>query len=227
MTAPWNLIADAVFPRRCASCETPLSADEPAWCGPCEFLWTRHTTQTTQRFGMRLDWTLGITWLRLTRPEERRLVHNLKYGGNATLGIQLGKAMAREIQGSTHAPRCTHWSVAPIPLHWRRQRRRGYNQSALLAAGWSHTTGAPVLDNLRRPHAGKSLTKFGRSQRIGTRKNPFVWNPEQSTVPPATQGILFIDDVITTGSTLERAHSAARRYWKGPLGYITMADAAR
>ena len=227
MTAPWNLIADAIFPRRCASCATPLAPCELWWCGPCEFVWTRHPVQTTQRFGMRLDWTFGFSWLRMARPEERRMVHNLKYGGRAHLGVELGKAMARELQGSSVDHFSNDWALVPIPLHRRRQRQRGYNQSEQLASGWSQVTGAPMLTALERPRTGKSQTKFGRADRIRAGRNPFVWNPNCPVPCPAPQGILFIDDVITTGSTLEKAHAAARLHWKGPLAYITMADAAQ
>lgn len=227
MTAPWNLIANAIFPRRCASCETPLAQWELRWCGPCEFMWTRHPTQTTQRFGMRLDWTFGFSWLRMVRPEERRLVHNLKYSGAAHLGVEIGKAMAKELYGSSVAKFGIDWALVPIPLHRKRRRQRGYNQSEQLSTGWSYVTGAPLLSALGRPHAGKSLTKFGRAARMRVGQNPFVWNPNHPGLDPAPQGILFIDDVITTGSTLEKAHAAARHHWKGPLAYITMADAAQ
>ena len=214
-------------PRRCASCETPLSEAEPAWCGPCEFSWVRHSGHGALRFGHRLDWALGITWLHLARPEERRLVHNLKYGGSAFLGIQLGRIMARECAQTLDMASATQWSVVPVPLHRKRQRQRGYNQSEMLAKGWSQVTGAPMLSLLERPHAGQSLTRFGRAGRIREGLNPFVWKApdSDSTVPDA--GILIMDDVMTTGSTLERAHSAIRQYWSGPLGYLTLLDANR
>ncbi len=158
-------------------------------------------------------------------PEERRLVHHLKYGGNATLGKELGKTMARELTASPHMPSCAHWSVVPIPLHWRRKRQRGYNQSEQLASGWSALTHMNTMNLLSRPKAGVSLTKMNRAQRLTHGKNPFTWLPPPALQLDTLHGMLIVDDVVTTGSTLERAHTAIRQHWQGPLGFVTLLDA--
>ena len=95
---------------------------------------------------------------------ERRAVHRLKYGGRASLGRALGQAMAAEAPVELW-PNPEKWAVVPIPLHRRKQRQRGYNQSALLAEGWCTVTGMAPSPLLFRTRHRSSLTRLGRRDR--------------------------------------------------------------
>lgn len=218
----------AVLPRRCSGCGTPLCSGERFWCIPCTFVWTRHVQAGQNRFQGRLNWTFGWSWLNLRSVEEKTLVHDLKYGGNPLLGIELGWAMAKEwLAGNTDEFRIhADWSLVPVPLHPRRERRRGYNQSMQLALGWSQCTDMPVAPLCIRSHAGRSFTRYNRSQRIARGNNPFSWKDPASPLTPVSQGLIVIDDVVTTGSTLESMYGCLRNNWSGPLAFITLADAA-
>ena len=222
-------ILTAVLPRRCSSCGTPLAARERFWCIPCGFSWCRHVQVAQRRFQDRLTWAHAWSWLTLQGEEERSLVHALKYGGSPQLGIDLGMAMAEEWVATTKTAQrlCHHWSVVPVPLHPRRQRKRGYNQSMQLAIGWSHRTGMTIDPLCIRTDAGRSFTRFSRSQRMARRKNPFAWKETPSITPALVRGLIIMDDVVTTGSTLESMHDTLRKHWSGPLAFITLADAAQ
>jgi len=219
---------DAALPRRCASCGTPLARQETQWCSPCAFTWIRHAALPLQRFGGRVDWAFGWSWLSLGGAEERQLVHALKYAGDPQLGIDLGRAMAREWSrlGSASQETKGCWSVVTIPLHRKRQRSRGYNQSELLAKGWHTVTGMAMHPLLIRKHSGRSLTGFGRSQRVSNLDARFHWGCPPDEPMDTTGGLIIMDDVVTTGSTLEHAHHALRQHWQGPIGFVTLADAA-
>lgn len=219
----------ALFPRRCAACGTPLDTAERHWCMGCAFGWVRHASNGLQRFGGRLDWTFGWSWLTLQAQEQRSLVHALKYRGDPALGVHLGRWMAKEWRAtpSGSAVIDPQWMLVPVPLHRKRQRRRGYNQSAQLALGWSEETGMPIAPLCIRSRAGRSLTRYNRSQRMARRNNPFSWNDAAPPPTPTAQGLIVIDDVVTTGSTLESMHRTLRTNWSGPLAFITLADAAR
>ena len=219
---------DAALPRRCAACGTPLARQEPQWCSPCAFTWVRHAALPLERFGERIDWAFGWSWLSLGGAEERQLVHALKYGGDSRLGVALGRAMAREWSSHECPGREAegHWSVVAVPLHRRRQRSRGYNQSELLARGWQTVTGMPMHPLLIRKHSGRSLTGFGRSQRVSNLDARFHWGCPPDEPMDTTGGLIIMDDVVTTGSTLEHAHHALRQHWQGPIGFVTLADAA-
>ncbi|MBL6645780.1 MAG: ComF family protein [Flavobacteriales bacterium] len=222
-------IFTAVLPRRCSSCGTPLAARERFWCIPCGFHWSRHVQTAHQRFQGRLNWAHAWSWLKLQGAEERSLVHALKYGGNPQLGVALGMAMAEEwMIRSSHAQRTyRHWSLVPVPLHPQRQRKRGYNQGMQLAIGWSQRTGMSIAPLCIRTDAGRSFTGYNRRQRMARRNNPFTWKETAPPLAPETQGLFLIDDVVTTGSTLESMNEALRKNWTGPMAFVTLADAAR
>ena len=162
----------------------------------------------------------------MTGQEERRLVHALKYGGDPRLGRLLGRTMALELHQDRGLERLSHWAVVPIPLHRRRQRKRGYNQSLCLAEGWNEITAMPVLQVLRRIRAGRSLTGYDRRKRIMGEAPRFLWSTSNGDIPLNVEGLILMDDVITTGSTLEEAHLVLRTQWRGPIGFVVMADAA-
>lgn len=173
-----------------------------------------------------MQWAWGEAWLKMTGQEERHLVHGLKYGGDPHLGRLLGRTMAHELDAHRGLESLVHWAVVPIPLHRRRQRKRGYNQSMCLAEGWNGFLGMPVLQVLRRVRAGRSLTGYDRRKRIMGEVSRFQWSASPGDIPLHIEGLILMDDVITTGSTLEEAHLVLRTQWHGPIGFVVMADAA-
>ena len=85
-----------------------------------------------------------------------------------------------------------------------------------------------LCNALARPHSGRSLTRQHRRERIQNTRGLYAMAP--SFDPACLQpfaGCWLLDDVVTTGSTLEAAHNALRTHWKGPIGFITLLDAAR
>jgi predicted amidophosphoribosyltransferase len=225
------LLADmlhTVMPRRCASCGTPLHVMEQHWCCLCAFMWVRITHASTSRFDGRMDWAFGWSWLSMAQPFVRPLVHAMKYNGNPQLGAALGSAMAEEwVAGKNHisALPLDRWKVVPVPLHKRRKRKRGFNQSLQLALGWCKVTGMEIAPVLVRTHSDRSFTRFNRNERIARHRSRFAW--DQTLPPPRAEvsGLIIMDDVVTTGSTLESLHHTLRRHWSGPLAYVTLADA--
>ena len=95
-----------------------------------------------------------------------------------------------------------------------------------LAEGWNGFLGMPVLQVLRRVRAGRSLTGYDRRKRIMEEVSRFQWSASPGDIPLHIEGLILMDDVITTGSTLEEAHLVLRTQWHGPIGFVVMADAA-
>ena len=231
MRALLHHIEQAILPRRCASCGGVLTREEPGWCGPCAFTWSRQSQSSLERFDGQ-DWAFGHTWLRMKGPEERRLIHAVKYGGCPELGRRVGRCMARESlaactpwQRESAGPE--GWALVPIPLHASRERKRGYNQSHQLALGWADQTGMDILGLILRRRAGRSMTRSDRSQRIARSRQVYGWNPAHTAPIEGLQGLILMDDVVTTGSTLKSAHTALRTRWNGPIGFIVALDARR
>jgi ComF family protein len=124
----------------------------------------------------------------------RDILHALKYAGRRSLGPELARLLlsrcARALDGAD--------MVVPVPLHWRRRWRRGFNQSALLAGG----LGLPVVHALRRARHTPSQTALPASSRRANVRGAFrVRAAARASLPGAC--VVLVDDVTTTGATLE------------------------
>ena len=215
----------AAMPRRCASCHGVLLSQEREWCGPCAFSWTRCPTDPRLRFSESSTWAHGWSWLRNGPDQlESHLVHSMKYGVRSDLGVHLGRAMATEWRAHRLQP--DQWAIVPIPLHRKKQKQRGFNQSSALVRGWSEVTGMNPVDALVRPKSGRSLTRLNRRQRLRGTHGLYAAHPSLIW-PDQVEGVLLLDDVITTGSTLTSARQALAQVWEGPIGFVTLLDAIR
>lgn len=125
------------------------------------------------------------------------LIHKLKYQGRDDIGILLGEMFAVELDKIAFF--CDIDAIVPIPLHRRRQRKRGYNQSQKIAEGIAHIVGVPIYDKVvERVVYTDTQTKKNKEERMHNVKDIFkVVDP----IPLAGKHILVLDDVITTGAT--------------------------
>lgn len=129
----------------------------------------------------------------------RALVHGLKYGGADYLAANMGRQMAQNF--ARYAELAAADLVVPVPLFRLRYRQRGYNQSELLARSFAAHTGLPLCQGgLIRTRDTVSQTTLGRAARLTNMTGAFLCvRPE--TIKGKT--VLLIDDVATTGATLE------------------------
>jgi ComF family protein len=128
----------------------------------------------------------------------QHLIHQLKYKDRQDVGVYAGKLLGRDlkkdgIDGFTR--------IVPVPLHPRKQRKRGYNQSEQFAIGLSEALGIPVdTQSFIRTVSSGTQTRKSRFARYENVREIFrVVSPESLK----NQHILLVDDVITTGATLE------------------------
>jgi len=137
----------------------------------------------------------------------RALVHGLKYNGADYFASTMGLQMARNF--ACYPELSSAQLVVPVPLFDSRKRHRGYNQSELLARCFSTYTGLPVAaDLLVRSRDTLSQTHLGRKARLENMTDAFI-----CPRPDKVKGkiILLIDDVATTGATLEGCATALRQ----------------
>lgn len=131
----------------------------------------------------------------------RGIIHNLKYRNKKSLAERLGKMMAEAVE-ATSLPE----AIIPVPLHSARKRERGYNQSELLARQIGQRLEVPVLERaLKRTRNTKSQTGLRREQRLENVKGAFRVK-DAGAIRGRT--VLLVDDVTTTGATLEACGEA-------------------
>ena len=128
----------------------------------------------------------------------QHLMHQFKYKGDKELGLQLGKIMGEQINKSG---RFEADALIPLPLFPAKEKRRGYNQATILCQGMAESMKIPVLDKvIIRPQHTETQTKKGRIERWKNMEGKFVLaNPGAIK----NKHLLLVDDVVTTGATLE------------------------
>jgi len=210
-------ILDFVYPQHCAICKKHLNREEKDVCEAC---WNSLVTLPDpfcpycRSFYEPGDTKCGfcqsvgkiiedhkITLVRsLGRFDDyyKELIHRFKYGKKIPLGKRLGQRLGETINDDSYFLEC-HFLI-PVPLHKSRYRERGFNQSEIIAEEISKITNVPVLKNaLKRKKNTKDQTNLSPQQREENVSGAFVvTQPEMVN----DKRIILVDDVITTGATM-------------------------
>lgn len=137
----------------------------------------------------------------------REAIHEFKYEGATVLAAPLGQFMACAWPGLAPAGQEMPDVLVPVPLHPRRERERGYNQAALLARELAlHLHRPTVEDVLRRSRDTAAQVDLGTSERYANVRGAFRCVERRFS----GQRVLLVDDVCTTGATIEAAAAALR-----------------
>jgi len=145
----------------------------------------------------------------------REILHALKYDGRRSVASRLSLMMAddgREVLGGADA-------VVPVPLHWRRQRERGFNQAADLAAG----LGMPILHALTRVRGTRPQVELPAAERHRNVHDAFrlAGNPHRRPLDGSC--LVVVDDVMTTGATLNACARVLKRAGVAEIRALTAA----
>ena len=147
----------------------------------------------------------------------RELIHLYKYSGVRTLSQPLGDLLAAALPLDLGFD-----AVTPVPLHWRRQWQRGFNQSELLSRAIAHRRGIPVVRALRRSRATQTqagLSNTGRRHNVAA-----AFRCARAAKKLKGRRVLLIDDVMTTGST---AAACARTLKQAGAAKVVLLTVAR
>jgi ComF family protein len=226
-TGTSNLAAaalDVAFPAACSGC----GREGDPLCPDCATaLDARLELPGGVPIGMPVDLPaplLQLEWCAPFAGSVRAALHDLKYSGERRLAQPLGSAIARRWRrvgtGAT--------VVVPVPVHAERERHRGYDQAALIAAVAAAELGLPYGRALERGRATVAQFELGREDRAANvagafrvRRHPIHGPRGQS--PIADQWILLVDDVVTTGATLASCAMALREAGAVAVSAITVA----
>lgn len=151
------------------------------------------------------------------------LVHQLKYKGNRKLGYYLGELMGRQLLDSGRFTSID--MIMPVPLYPEKERRRGYNQAAVICEGMSSVMKIPVLNNiLVRQRSTETQTRKHRPERWQNVTGSFALREEDFC---KHKSVLLVDDVITTGATLEACAGVFNTLQDVQVSIVALAQAAK
>lgn len=211
----FNDLSNLLFPRKCLICQGRLNPSEEHLCLNClsqlprTLYHKRRGNEMEQHFYGSIPVERATSYLFYT-PESpvHHILHAIKYYGAQKLAIYMGHCMSTHLSEKEDNFLDGIDFIIPVPLSKERMRKRGYNQSQLLAEGLGQSTGIPVLsDLLIRTVDNPTQTHLNRRER---------WENVQGIFKTTTQAhallqgkhILLIDDVATTGATLSNCAQA-------------------
>jgi len=202
----WQHFSHLFFPHTCAGCGTDnLGLHSPLciYCVdqlPLTNFHLHEGNPAEKNFWGRLPVQAVSAFCHFTTGSLiQHLLHQLKYKGHKEAGYFLGGLMGHALRASARFD--TVDALVPLPLYAARERRRGYNQSQVLCTGMANVMQLPVLQGvINRLSATETQTRKSRMERWKNMEGKFeLVNPEAIT----GKHILLVDDVITTGATLE------------------------
>ncbi|MFH1159756.1 MAG: phosphoribosyltransferase family protein [bacterium] len=195
-----------IYPRICACCGNSLWRHEQVICTSCEFhlpkTWfhLEHDNPVSRAFWGRARVESATAYLHFNKGNKvQRLIHHLKYKGRKDIGIYLGSQYGLYLKNSPFFNSAD--LVIPVPLHRKKLRQRGYNQSEQFGIGLA-TSMRIRVDNqqLCRISSSETQTRKSRFKRWENVAGIFaVKNPGKLE----GKHVILVDDVITTGATLE------------------------
>jgi ComF family protein len=205
---------DVLLPRTCAACREIVEEPEPI-CSRCAAALSAMPIPEPFPALVPHGPPVIVQALFPFAGPARELVHALKYQGRRDVARPIAKLAAARF-----GPGLSSGTLVPIPLHPRRERARGYNQSAVLAAAIAEATGVRLLPVLVRTRSTRSQTKLGRGARAGNVAGAFGLAPPGIPTPGV---VILVDDVVTTGATLGAAAAALAATEAGRIGALAAA----
>jgi ComF family protein len=224
----WNDLLDLFYPNLCSACAIPLVGNEEVICTNCRLSLPRSNSHLIEipsladKFAGKVVVKSVYTFLKFEKAGKvQRLLHQLKYNNRPDVGQTLGRLYGQELRMSQVNEQLD--LLLPIPLHSRKLAQRGYNQSDAIAGGLSETLAVDWSATILK------RSKFTSTQTRKTRMERFenVAGIFEVTQPERIKGkrIGIVDDVVTTGSTLESAIIELLQNGAKEVSVITLAAA--
>jgi ComF family protein len=231
-------LVDVVFPPRCMACGAVLIEDGASFCPDCfdgiRFIGPPlcyrcgipfdETGEENHICGECLSSAPAFSVARAAGRYEMVLmdvIHRFKYGGKTSVGERLGKLMAEFIYPAFNIP--DYSLIIPVPLHPKRLRQRGFNQAVILAGEIArHFSISLDLLSLKRVVFTESQTSLGKEKRASNVKAAFAVADAGKITG---RRIILVDDVITTGCTVNECARALLKSKAEEVAVLTLARA--
>jgi len=218
-----------LFPHICDGCGSDILSKESTLCMRCieampETNFELHPDNPVEKkFWGRLPLQQATAQFYFTRESlMQHLMHQFKYKRNKDLGNQLGRMMGQSIKRSG---RFVVDALIPLPLFPAKEKKRGYNQAMVLCEGMAESLQVPVLkDVVIRSQHTDTQTKKGRIERWQNMEGKFVLAKPDAI---KNSNLLLVDDVVTTGATLEACGSELLKAENVKLSIAALCYASR
>ena len=218
------------YPHTCTGCGSDLVAEDNLLCLKCIHN-LPHTNfaalannQIEKDFWGRINLEAAYSQFYFSKEFLiQHLIHQLKYKGDTKIGFYLGEIMGKTLLKSKRFS--TIDALVPLPLYADKEHKRGYNQATVICNGMSAAMNIPVLnDAVVRKQATETQTRKHRTERWENVKDSFkVAKPSELS----GKNLLLVDDVVTTGATLEACGHVILQQGDVKLSIATLAYAAK
>ena len=226
----FNNTVHLFYPHVCMGCGSDILGDDSLICLRCLHElpltnYAQHAGNPIEKiFWGRLPLAAGHSQFYFAKESlTQSLIHQLKYKGNQEIGVFLGEMMGRSLLNSNRFNNIDY--LIPLPLFPDKQRKRGYNQAAVICRGMSDVMQIPVLDGIvTRQRFTETQTKKHRTERWENVADSFIVNNKEKL---QHKNLLLVDDVITTGATIEACGQAMMQAGGITLSIATLSAATK
>jgi ComF family protein len=228
-----NALSDLLhlfYPHICTGCASDLLDENNLLCLKCintlpHTNYAQHANNQVEKiFWGRIPLAAAHSQFYFSKSSMvQELMHQLKYKSNQSIGMYLGEMMGNSLLNSNRFTDID--GLVPLPMYADKQHRRGYNQAAVICKGMALAMNIPVINNnVSRQYATQTQTRKSRIERWENVTGSFVIKD-----PAALTGkhLLLVDDVLTTGATLEAAGNSILQCDNVKLSIATVAFAAK
>ena len=223
-----SLLADTFhlfYPHICVGCGSDILQQDKLICIKCTAAlphtnFAQHANNPVEKmFWGRIALTAAHSEFYFSKDSViQRLIHQFKYKGNQQVGILLGELIGKSLLNSNRFKNIDY--LVPLPLYPDKERKRGFNQAAIICNGMSAIMEVPVLTgNVTRQRHTETQTKKHRRERWLNVAGSFSVKDKAGL---QNKSILLVDDVITTGATLEACGQAITQSTGATLSIATL-----
>ena len=216
------------FAPTCAGCDQRLVEGEAYICTACWYHLPDTRAHIDERnSGARQLWGrarlegVASCWYFREASRVKRIIHQLKYQNRPQIGTAIGLRYGAVLVNTPPFNQAD--VIVPVPLHPKKFRKRGYNQSTFFANGLARAMQLPVAAHgIIRRRATESQTRKNRYERYENMLETFVANDTDAV---AGKHVLLVDDVLTTGATLEACANTLLESGAAQVSAVTIAKA--
>ena len=224
----WEDFLNLFYPKICQSCGNYLFKNETAICTRCLYeipktnFHLEKNNPVSILFWGRVKINYACSYYTFAKGSRfQKLIHKLKYHHRTDIGIELGKHLGFNLRKSEFFDDID--LIIPVPLHPKKQKIRGYNQAQVIAVGLAESMNLEVCSsNLYRSVHTQSQTRKSKLERWENVENIFRLNRPEDL---EEKHILLVDDVVTTGSTLEACAQTLLKVKGSKVSIATLAYA--